>query len=353
MQSNEAYRPMSAQEDEMPAQKKGFVRVTGARMARTLDNTEQGGSSVTRPDHGSDIPARSSTPLAVPRNTDDLSRQMQQTHIQQPGHGHSADPAANQFWDSSRYNPGPTSQIIPSLPTLSTVSSAPVLRRDMSISRKSMVGEMGEYEYEDNSPGRGSAGPSSPRSSQIRRQSEEEAGPSRSESARRNSRMHYTRRPAPPPPPVPIIPANFISKTGRGDVSAGPSSGGQFGETGDQRSPTIRNTSSTNETSLSPRLLQSDSRRPSYTQLTPEERRAKIAEDYLTKGITAHNDTTGMHDLTESAYYFRKAAEGGSSGGCVLYGKLSIGSRFVETDVVYRSRSKTRVSRTKRYRPGI
>jgi hypothetical protein len=289
-------------------------------MARTLDNSEQG-SSTARPERGFDIPGRSSTPLAVPRNTDDLSRQMQQTHIQQPNHAHAADPAANQFWDSSRYNPGTTSQIIPSLPTLSTVSSAPVLRRDMSISRKSMVGEMGEYEYEDDSTGRGFAGSSSPRSSQMRGTTEDEAGPSRPESARRNWRMHYTRRPAPPPPPVPIIPANFISKSGRGDVSAGPSSAGQYGDTGDQRSPTIRNTSSTNQTSLSPRPLQTDSRRPSYTQLTPEERRAKIAEDYLTKGITAHNDTTGMHDLTESAYYFGKAAEGGSSGGCVLYGK--------------------------------
>lgn len=310
---------VAAEVTEEPTQKKGFVRLTGARMARTLDNSEPGSSSTARPDQGFDIPGRSSTPHAVPRNVDDLSRQMQQTHIQPK----TTDHTANQFWDSSRYNPGPTSQIIPSLPTLSTVSSAPVLRRDMSISRKSMVGEMGEYGYEDDGTGRGSPGSLSPRSSQIRKgKAVEEMGQSRSALGHRNSRMHYTRRPAPPPPPVPIIPANFISSGARGDAWTGPSSGvSQYATGADLRSPTIRNTSFTNHTSPSPRHLESDSRRPSYTQLTPEERRARIAEDYLAKGITAHNDTTGMHDLTESAYYFRKAAEGGSSGGCVLYGE--------------------------------
>lgn len=304
---------------EEPTQKKGFVRLTGARMARTLDNPE--GEMVTTPvpDKGFNLPARTSTPLASSQQVNDLSTQMQGTHIQPSAHPATRSPVPNQtFWNSSRYQPG-TSQIIPSLPTLSTVSSAPVLRRDMSISRKSMVGEMGEYEYEDEPVASGSL---SPRSSVRKGKSAEELGHARPQLVNRNSRMHYTRRPAPPPPPVPLIPANFINQAGQGPTLErhdGPSYAGR------RPSPTTANSSYSNPT-RSPRP-QLDARIPSHSHLTPEERRAKIAEDYLTKGIMAHNDTTGQHDLTESTYYFRKAAESGSSGGCVLYGESSVSPR--------------------------
>ncbi|GHJ89250.1 hypothetical protein NliqN6_5652 [Naganishia liquefaciens] len=290
-----------------PTQKKGFVRLTGARMARTLEASAPESSSTPWANQDSNAQSRSATPNAAPAMPD-LSRQMQQTHMQASAAG-AADTANDKFWDSSRYNPGSISQIIPSLP-ISTVSSAPVLRRDMSISRKSMVGEMGEYEYErdDDGLGRGKAGESS-------RQSQPALG-------QRHSRIHYTRRPAPPPPPVPTIPANFRNDNGRENAAAGPSSARgepQRTSSSAQRSPSIRNPPSIDQSSYQGRPVD-DPRRPSCTRLTTEERRAKIAEDYLTRGIAAHNDTTGMHDLTESAYYFRKAAEGGSSGGCVLYG---------------------------------
>lgn len=291
---------------EVPTQNKGFVRLTGARMARTLDYSEPGSSLTPRPEQEFNSIPRSKTPHAA-SNAHALSRRMQQTHIQ-PTPAQAPDSATNQFWDSSRYNPGSTSQIIPSLP-VSTVTSAPVLRRDMSISRKSMVGEMGECEYEDDGSERGKTG-ESPR-------------PSRPALGQRNSRIQYTRRPAPPPPPVPTIPANFINNGGHGGALAGSNSSGtgqQRTGPANQQSPSIRNPSYTDQPSNASRPPVDGSRRPSYTQVATEERRAKIAEDYLTKGIAAHNDTTGMHDLTESAYYFRKAAEGGSSGGCVLYG---------------------------------
>lgn len=304
---DEAYGVTTAQGGiKASTQTKGFIRLTGARMARTLDDSEAGSSSTPRPGQEFNSIPRSTTPHAVP-DAHDLSRRMQQTHIQSIP-ASATDSAANQFWDSSRYNPGSTSQIIPSLP-ISTVSSAPVLRRDMSISRKSMVGEMGEYEYEDDGSGRG-------KTCESPRQSRPALG-------QRNSRIHYTRRPAPPPPPVPTIPANFIDNNGHGGAKAGPgspSAGQQRTGPVDQRSPSILNPSYTDKPFKASRPAVDESRRPSYTQLTAEERRAKIAEDYLTKGIAAHNDTTGLHDLTESAYYFRKAAEGGSSGGCVLYG---------------------------------
>lgn len=178
---------------------------------------------------------------------------------------------------------------------------------------------MGEYEYEDEPVASGSL---SPRSSVRKGKSAEELGHARPQLVNRNSRMHYTRRPAPPPPPVPLIPANFINQAGQGPTLErhdGPSYAGR------RPSPTTANSSYSNPT-RSPRP-QLDARIPSHSHLTPEERRAKIAEDYLTKGIMAHNDTTGQHDLTESTYYFRKAAESGSSGGCVLYGESSVSPR--------------------------
>jgi hypothetical protein len=300
---------------EEPTQKKGFVRLNGARMARTLDNPE--GEMVTTPvpDKGFSFPVRTS-PLTCSQQVNDLSTQMQGTHIQPSTNPATRSPVPNQtFWDSSRYQPG-TSQIIPSLPTLSTVSSAPVLRRDLSIiSRKSMVGEMGEYEYDD---GPAASGSLSPRSSVRKGKSAEELGHARPQLVNRNSRMHYTRRPAPPPPPVPSIPANFINQAGQGSTLERPDESSNAAR---RPSPRTANSSYVNPT-RSPRP-QLDARIPSHSHLTPEERRAKIAEDYLTKGITAHNDTTGQHDLTESTYYFRKAAENGSSGGCVLYGESS------------------------------
>jgi hypothetical protein len=44
------------------------------------------------------------------------------------------------------------------------------------------------------------------------------------------------------------------------------------------------------------------------------------AEDYLQMGIDKHEQSKGDQDLSESAYYFRKSAEGGSAAGCVFYG---------------------------------
>lgn len=299
-----------------PAQKKGFIRLTGARMARTLDNPEGEMMATPLPGQTFNVPSRTSTPLASSRQVDGLSTQLQATYIEpSPGAaGRSPATGGHSFWDSSRFQPG-SSQIIPSM-TLSNVSYAPVLRRDMSISRKSMVGEMGEYEYEDELAERLSTGSLSPRSSVRKGKSAEELGQTRPTLVNRNSRMHYTRRPAPPPPPVPSIPANFINNAGRGATSDVQRKQ-EVSPTATRPSLTTGN-SSYSSPALSPRPV--DARRPSH-QLTPEERRARIAEDYLTKGITAHNDTTGAHDLVESAYYFRKAAEGGSSGGCVLYGE--------------------------------
>jgi TPR repeat protein len=43
-------------------------------------------------------------------------------------------------------------------------------------------------------------------------------------------------------------------------------------------------------------------------------------EDYLQMGIDKHEQSKGDQDLSESAHYFRKAAEGGSAAGCVFYG---------------------------------
>lgn len=37
-------------------------------------------------------------------------------------------------------------------------------------------------------------------------------------------------------------------------------------------------------------------------------------------GIDKHEQSKGDQDLSESAHYFRKAAEGGSAAGCVFYG---------------------------------
>ena len=44
------------------------------------------------------------------------------------------------------------------------------------------------------------------------------------------------------------------------------------------------------------------------------------AEDYLQMGIDKHEQSQGDEELSESAHYFRKAAEGGSAAGCVFYG---------------------------------
>ncbi|KAG7562969.1 hypothetical protein FFLO_01659 [Filobasidium floriforme] len=44
------------------------------------------------------------------------------------------------------------------------------------------------------------------------------------------------------------------------------------------------------------------------------------AEDYLQMGIDKHEKSQGDEELSESAHYFRKAAEGGSAAGCVFYG---------------------------------
>lgn len=44
------------------------------------------------------------------------------------------------------------------------------------------------------------------------------------------------------------------------------------------------------------------------------------AEDYLQMGIDKHEQSKGDEELSESAHYFRKAAEGGSAAGCVFYG---------------------------------
>ncbi|KAJ9118631.1 hypothetical protein QFC22_003851 [Naganishia vaughanmartiniae] len=311
------------------APKKGFIRLNGARMARTLDSDIDRSTTPTA-DHGFSGPSRTSTPLATARNMYTMTTQMQNAHIGQvstpvvPIRTSSAN--AGHFWDSSRFQPGPTSQIIPSLPTKSAVPSGPVLLRDMSFSsRKSMVGEMGEYkgEYEDDS----TAPSHSPPRSIQRGKSAEELSPERAERpplTNRNSRMHYTRRPA-PPPPVPPIPALYLPSDGKEAVS--PTQKTHATESDQRRSSThisnnrhTEHTSIGNQDTLSPRSTMQGTKRPSDNHLTAEERRAKLAEDYLTKGIEAHNDSKGIYDLGESAYYFRKAAEGGSSGGCVMYG---------------------------------
>lgn len=325
--------PVQISAEEVP--KKGFVRLNGARMARTLDSDIDRSTTPTA-EHGFTVPSRTSTPLASARNVNTITTQMQNAHI-----GliptpvvpiRSSSTNAGQFWDSSRYQPGPTSQIIPSLPTLTTVSSAPVLLRDMSFSsRKSMVGEMGEYEYEDENTG---ASISPPRASIRKGKSTEDLSPQRTERpplTNRNSRMHYTRRPA-PPPPVPPIPALYLSNGGKDPTSPSQriDEGSHTPENETRRTPTsarrngaVEPAPTSNSHTLSRRPTMHDTRRPSeHMHLTAEERRAKLAEDYLTKGIAAHNDSTGMYDLGESAYYFRKAAEGGSSGGCVMYGTL-------------------------------
>lgn len=327
------------------APKKGFIRLNGARMARTLESDIDRSTTPT-PEHGFNIPSRTSTPLASVRN---MTTQMQNAHIGGqtsspvvPIRTSSAKPNAGPFWDSTRYHPGPTSQIIPSLPTLTTVSSAPVLLRDMSFSsRKSMVGEMGEYEYEDENT---DAAISPPHATGIRKgKSTEDLSPQRAERpplTNRNSRMHYTRRPA-PPPPVPPIPALYLSSGGKEAVSLTaqrtdertytPEHHEKSSLTNTRKNGHAERTPSSNQ---SPRPTMHDIRRPSENHhLTVEERRAKLAEDYLTKGIAAHNDSTGPYDLGESAYYFRKAAEGGSSGGCVMYGT------FDSTALFWRSNS--------------
>ncbi|KAI5451295.1 hypothetical protein NCC49_001891 [Naganishia albida] len=299
--SRAVYETTSAPHAEKTTHKKGFVRLTGARMARTLENPEGEMVVTPVPDKGFNLAPWIATPLAHPHA--DVAPS-ETTHIPPSTDSAARAPVNQTFWDSSRYQPG-TSQIIPSLPTLSTVSSAPVLQRDMSVSRKSMVGEMGEYEYEDEP----TAGSLSPRTSVRKGKSAEESGNARPQLVNRHSRMHYTRRPAPPPPPVPSIPANFLQQT----------SSPKLGGASSARRPSLTTANSYANPTRSPRP-QLETRAASHGHMTSEERRAKIAEDYLTKGITAHNDTTGQHDLSESTYYFRKAAENGSSGGCVLYG---------------------------------
>ncbi|KAJ9110698.1 hypothetical protein QFC19_001527 [Naganishia cerealis] len=309
--------------EEVPT--KGFVRLNGARMARTLDSdTDRAAMPV--PDQGSSGLSHTSKTLPGARNVDALTDQIRNTHIGQtlgpvvPTHPIGAGPGT--LWDSSTYHPGPTSQMIPSLPTLTTVSSAPVLLRDMSFSRKSMVGEMGEYEHEYENEDQEAPSLSPSRSSLRKGKSSEDLSPQRLERpplTNRNSRMHYTRRPA-PPPPVPPIPALYLSAEGKDRVAGSQRIGERVvaSEGERQLSALITRKSgdaeqalTSHRNALSPPSTLVEARRPSYSHLTPEERRAKVAEDYLTKGIAAHNESTGLHDLGESAYYFRKAAEGG------------------------------------------
>jgi LysM repeat protein len=57
-----------------------------------------------------------------------------------------------------------------------------------------------------------------------------------------------------------------------------------------------------------------------YTQAKQTTLSTPSAEDYLQMGIDKHEQSKGDQDLSESAHYFRKAAEGGSAAGCVFYG---------------------------------
>jgi len=57
-----------------------------------------------------------------------------------------------------------------------------------------------------------------------------------------------------------------------------------------------------------------------YTQAKQPASSTPSAEDYLQIGIDKHEQSKGDQDLSESAHYFRKAAEGGSAAGCVFYG---------------------------------
>jgi hypothetical protein len=54
------------------------------------------------------------------------------------------------------------------------------------------------------------------------------------------------------------------------------------------------------------------------------------AEEYLNRGIHLHANAKDDGDLADSAYNFKLAAEGGSSGGAVFYGEESRPLAIVE-----------------------
>lgn len=122
-------------------------------------------------------------------------------------------------------------------------------------------------------------------------------------------------RPA-PPPPIQEMPEPYEERTGRRQT-------GPFA--GQTKSPTDRDGRAV--------TFEAGAKQPGYVpplsdHLSPNQAHLgstsaasqPSAEDYLQMGIDKHEKSQGDEELSESAHYFRKAAEGGSAAGCVFYG---------------------------------